>query len=254
MAYTVEAVQDALGVLMVVAQNPGLGVSEIGRRAGHTKARTYRFLVTLEATGFVHRHTNAATYTLGASALILGLAAQEQVGLAKLAEKHLDKLGAEFNETTAVLIRDGLESVCIVRRNSTHEVRVQGALGRRRPLNAGASGKVLTAFGTEELQSAVLGGTLAKVAPQTITSKAKLAKELKQIQAQGYALSVSEGATDVLAIAAPIFDGAGLLQGSLGISLPSGRAPENLSPMIEAVCASARRLSAELGWVPGSPG
>src|SRR5947209_4103559 len=146
MAYTVDAVQDALGVLMVVAQAPGLGVSEIGRRSGNTKARTFRFLATFEAAGFVQRARDAATYTLGPAALVLGLAAQDQVGLTKLAEKHLAGLAAKFNETAGILVRDGLESVVVARHESSHDVRVQGAIGRRRPLHAGASGKVLLAF------------------------------------------------------------------------------------------------------------
>ena len=65
MSYTVDALQDALSVLKIVAHSPGLGVSEIARRSGYTKARTYRFLLTFEAAGFVQRQGDAATYTLG---------------------------------------------------------------------------------------------------------------------------------------------------------------------------------------------
>lgn len=248
MTYTVDAVQDALSVLMIVAHNPGLGVSEIGRRSGFTKARTFRFLATFEAAGFVQRGKDAATYTLGPSALILGLAAQEQVGLTKLAEKYLDQLVARFNETAAVLVRDGLESVSVIQRDSTHDVRVQGPIGRRRPLHAGASGKVLTAFGPPELEDQLLEGELSKVAPHTITSKAKLKAELKRVREQGYAVSISEGAADVVAIAAPIFDSTGLAQASVALSLPSSRAPQDLSAMVKAVCDAALHVSTELGW------
>lgn len=248
MTYTVDAVQDALSVLMIVAHNPGLGVSEIGRRSGFTKARTFRFLATFEAAGFVQRGKDAATYTLGPSALILGLAAQEQVGLTKLAEKYLDQLVARFNETAAVLVRDGLESVSVIQRDSTHDVRVQGPIGRRRPLHAGASGKVLTAFGPPELETQLLEGELPKVAPQTITSKAKLKAELKRVREQGYAVSISEGAADVVAIAAPIFDSTGVAQASVALSLPSSRAPQDLAAMVKAVCDAALHVSTELGW------
>ena len=65
MSYTVEALQDALGVLRVVAHHPGLGVSEIGRRAGFTKARTFRFLATFEAAGIVQRGRDGVSYNLG---------------------------------------------------------------------------------------------------------------------------------------------------------------------------------------------
>jgi len=252
MSYTVDALQDALNVLKIVAHSPGLGVSEIARRSGYTKARTYRFLLTFEAAGFVQRQGDAATYTLGPAALVVGLAAQEQVGLTKLAEKHLDGLVRKYNETAGLLVRDGLESVTVAQRSSSHEVRVQAAVGRRRPLHAGASGKVLLAFGPEEVQGQVLEGPLPKLAPQTITSKTKLGKELKRTQEQGYAVSVSEGAADVVAVAAPVFDGSGLAVASIGLTLPTSRAPDDLSAIARGVCDAARQLSAELGWREGN--
>ena len=248
MSYTVDALQDALGVLKIVAHSPGLGVSEIARRSGYTKARTYRFLLTFEAAGFVQRGGDAATYTLGPAALVIGLAAQEQVGLTKLAEKHLDALVRKFNETAGLLVRDGLESVVVAQRSSTHEVRVQSPIGRRRPLHAGASGKVLLAFGPEDLQSQVLDGPLARLAPQTITSKTKLGKELKRTHEQGYAISISEGAAEVVAVAAPVLDGSGQVVASIGVTLPNSRAPEDLSGLARGVCDAARQLSSELGW------
>jgi len=248
MEYTVNAVQEALGVLMVVAHNPGLGVTEIAKRSGNTKARTFRFLVTLEEASFVQRDRDSTAYSLGYKALVLGLAAQEQVSLTRLADKYLEALQDRFNEHSAVLVRDELESVSVAQKLSTHEVRVQGAVGRRRPLHAGASGKVLLAFASPEVQAAVLEGELSKFTPQTITSKTKLKQELKRIAEQGYATSMAEMAADVVAVAAPVFDSTGSVQAAIGISLPSNRAPDDLAKMIQAVSKSAADLSFELGW------
>lgn len=251
MSYTVDALRDALNVLKIVAHSPGLGASEIARRSGYAKMRTYRFLQTFEAAGFVRRGGEAATYTLGPAALVVGLAAQEQVGLTKLAEKHLNALVRSFNETAVVLVRDGLESVTVAQRSSAHEVRVQNVVGRRRPLHAGASGKVLLAFGPEDVQAQVLDGPLPKLAPQTITSKLRLGKELKRTREQGFAVSTSEGAADVVAVAAPVFDSSGLAVASIGLTLPASRAPDDLSAMAQGVREAARQLSAEMGFDAG---
>lgn len=250
MEYTVNAVQEALGVLMIVAHHPGLGVTEIAKRSGNTKARTYRFLVTLEEASFVHRERDSTVYNLGHKALLLGLAAQEQVSLTRIADKYLSALQAQFNEHSAVLVRDDLESVSIAHKLSSHEVRVQGALGRRRPLHAGASGKVLLAFAPAELQEQVLEGGLAKFTSQTITTKTKLKQELKRIAERGYATSDAEIAPDVFAIAAPVFDAKGDVQAAIGISLPSNRAPTDPSAMVNAITSAAADLSYELGWRP----
>jgi IclR family KDG regulon transcriptional repressor len=248
MEYTVAAVQEALAVLMIVAHNPGLGVTEIAKRSGNTKARTFRLLATLESASFIQRDKDSTTYSLGHIALVLGLAAQEQVGITRLAVKHLDALQARFNETVGVLVRDGVESVSIAQKHTTHEVRVQGNLGRRRPLHAGASGKLLLAYAPPEIQAEVLEGGLEKFTPHTITGKTKLKQELKRICEQGYALSSGEVAADVVAIAAPVFNDTGAVQAALSFSIPTTRAPADLSKMIQAVRQSAADLSAELGW------
>jgi len=248
MKYTVDAVQEALGVLMVVAHDPGLGVTEISKRSGNTKARTFRFLVTLEQASFVQRDKDATTYSLGRIALVLGLAAQEQVSITRQADKYLEALQAKFNEHSAVLVRDELESVSVAQRQSTHELRVQGTLGHRRPLYAGASGKVLLAFAPVAVQTRVLEGSLEKFTSHTITSKTKLKQELKKIVEQGFATSTSEIVPDVLAVAAPIYDFSGDVCAAIGVSFPANRAPTNLATLIQAIQKSANNLSTELGW------
>jgi len=248
MEYTVAAVQEALAVLMIVAHNPGLGVTEIAKRSGNTKARTFRLLATLEKASFVSRDKDSTTYSLGHIALVLGFAAQEQVGITRLADKYLDSLQSRFNETASLIVRDAGESVCIAQKHSTHEVRVQAALGRRRPMHAGASSKVLLAFAPQEVQAQVLEGDLEKITPGTLTSKTKLKQELKRIGEQGYALSTGEVARDVVAIAAPVFDNTGTVQAAIGFSIPVSRAPQDMSKLINALRQSAAELSAELGW------
>jgi IclR family transcriptional regulator, KDG regulon repressor len=248
MEYTVEAVREALGVLMIVAHNPRLGVTEIAKRSGNTKARTFRFLVTLEEAAFVQRDKDATTYSLGHTALVLGLAAQEQVSMIKLAGKHLEALRDKFNEHAVLMVRDALEYVSVAMRLSTHEVRVGGNLGRRRPLHAGASGKVLLAFAPAQVQESVLNGELERFTSRTITGKTRLRQELKRIVEQGYATSVSEMAADVVAVSAPVYDSTGSVQAAMEISLPTNRAPANLGKLAQAVRQSALDLSAELGW------
>jgi IclR family transcriptional regulator, KDG regulon repressor len=248
MAYTVSAVQDSLVVLMIVARHPSLGVSEIARLSRTTKARAFRFLATFESSGFVQREKGGTTYVLGPAALILGHAAQEQMSLIKIAQRYLDELSLRFNERAALLIRDGLESVCVAQTNSTHDVRVEMPIGSRRALHAGASGKVLTAFSDPEQQLQVLQAGLPKIAPNTITSKTQFRQELQNIFKLGYATSVSEGASDVVAIAAPVFGSDGTLLASLSVSQPASRAPKDLSIMARVVCDAAQRLSTDLGW------
>lgn len=248
MEYTVAAVDEALGLLSLVAEHPGLGVTELARRSGNTKARAFRLLSTLEGRGFVERQGESAVYHLGHKTLLLGLAARDQISLVSRAQRHLDELGRRFNETVHIRVRDGLESVCVALWESGQDVRVSTHIGKRRPLHAGSSGKVLLAYGPEEIRQAILSSELERYTPNTIVQRSKLAQELTKVKAQGYATSFAEVAQDIRSVAAPVRDATGQVVATLGLSVPSTRASEaTMKTFIDAVVGAAAVLSRELG-------
>lgn len=249
MEYTVAAVDEALGLLILVADHPGLGVTELARRSGNTKARAFRLLSTLEQRAFVQRTGDPATYRLGHKSLLLGLAARDQVSLVHLAEKYMAQLGERFNENVQVRVRDGLHSLCVARWITTHELRIRVDIGQPRPLHAGASGKLLLAYAPDEIRHAVLSEDLARFTPDTILQRSKLQQELAKIRAQGYAMSNAEVVPDVVAVAAPVWDSSGSANATLSIAVPASRVPQGGMEMIaREVVKSALELSRELGY------
>jgi IclR family KDG regulon transcriptional repressor len=246
--YTVDAVDKAIGLLNLVAQFPDLGVTELAKRSGNTKARAFRLLGTLELNGLVQRDTNAA-YRLGTHVLYLGAAAQEQLSIVRVSSAIFDEMIQECNEGIQIRIRDGLDSVCIARRDSTHDVRFLTSIGNRRPLYLGASGKLLLAHASPEVREEVLSGDLQKFTPTTITSRRTLEKELQKILKEGVSTSLGERSADLAAVAAPVRDGTGAVMAALGISGPLSRMNERtLDLFIDCVRRGAERLSRELGY------
>ncbi len=246
--YTVDAVDKAIGLLSLVAQFPDLGVTELAKRSGNTKARAFRLLGTLELNGLVQRDANAA-YRLGTHMLYLGAAAREQLSIVRVSEALFDDMIQECNEGIQIRIREGTDSVCIARRESTHEVRSLTTIGSRRPLYIGASGKLLLAYASPEVRDAVLGGELQKFTPTTITSRRTLERELQKILKEGVGISLGERSADLVAVAAPVRDGTGAVIAALGISGPSSRMNEDtLESFVDCVKRGAERLSRELGY------
>lgn len=249
MDYTVSAVDEAITLLLLVAAHPGLGVSEIARRSGNTKGRVFRLLTTLEQRQLVRRHKGNAAYVLGYQALHLGAAAHNQIDLARLVEKPLEDLGRIFNETVAVRVRDGLESVCIAKRESTQSLRVFGEF--RRPLHVGASSKVLLAHAPEAVVQAVLSSDLTRFTVGTLDRDA-LVEELEDIRQQGYARSVAERAVGMAGVAVPIRDRDQVVA-VLGISAPCGRMTEDRFGLyLRLLQQQAREISMGMG-MPGEP-
>ncbi|HEX7646578.1 MAG TPA: IclR family transcriptional regulator [Noviherbaspirillum sp.] len=250
MSYTVDAVSQAMELLFLVAEHPGLGVTELAKRSGNTKARAFRLLGTLEEKGLVRRQEPFATYYLGAKSLFLGAAGQSQVTVASIAATLLPEIGRQCNESVLVRVREGTETVCVALWESPHAVRVHSQLGHRRELYYGASGKLLLAHAPEEVQEAVLNAKREKFTPNTITGRAQLEKELKKIREQGYSVSLAEKAADTVAVAAPIRDARGTVVASVSMSAPASRVvPNDLQKYIELIREGAARFSHEFGYV-----
>jgi DNA-binding IclR family transcriptional regulator len=140
----------------------------------------------------------------------------------------------------------------VANRESTQTLRVHSDV--RRPLHAGASGKVLLAHAPEEIRQAVLTSELTRYTANTITQRSKLTKELANVQTQGYAVSFGEIAADAVAVAAPVRAISGQVVAALSISGPANRIRrDNVQTIIDFALAGARQLSAALGYVEGQP-
>ena len=83
--------------------NP-LGVSEIARRLGESKARVFRHLATMKQCGLVSQENAGDAYQLGWNIYRLGVAAANQFGLTRVAQRHMTKLRDNTQETIALAI------------------------------------------------------------------------------------------------------------------------------------------------------
>ncbi|WP_082221471.1 IclR family transcriptional regulator [Herbaspirillum chlorophenolicum] len=248
--YTIDAVEDAVKLLFLVAQAPGLGVTELSVRAGNTKARTFRMLRTLEKHGLVMRDTRTPLYTLGHHALYLGLAAGSQALLALAAGRVMQQLGMVYGESVQLRIRDGQESLCIARWEHPQHPRLgPRRVGIRRPLHAGAAGKVLLAYAPPHVQEAVMEHTRISFTQATLVSKSSLRHALAKIQGIGYGLSYGEVVPGAVAVAAPVRDGSREVVAVLSVAGPESRITgARMTAVIEAAMMAARDLSEQIGF------
>ena len=249
MNYTVDVVCKAIELLFLVGEESGLGVTELARRSGNTKARAFRLLTTLEQCGLLKKQEEGASYSLGYRALIVGSAAKGQITLVRLAERYLQEIGHSCNESVLIRIRDGYETYCIAWWEAPHAIRVHAEVGARRPLGVGASGKLLLAHAQPEVQEKVLSGSYHQFTPNSITHRKHLEQEIASIQDKGYSLSFSEKREDTVALAAPIRDASGQVVAALSMTAPTNRiTPEDLLRYVEPITGSALKLSFALGY------
>jgi len=244
--YTIAAVDEALALLQLVAQKPGLGVTELALRSGNTKARTFRLLYTLEQRNFVRRKGAGPTYHLDVKALYVGVAAQEQVDLVRVARPHLLALAARCQENVQLRVRDGLESVNVERWKSSQSLRISSEAGSRRLLHAGAACKVLLAHAPAEIRQAVLNGDLPRYTAYTITQRSRMVQELDRVRADGFSVSDGEITLGAMSIGAPVRDAQSVVVAALSMSGPSTRMQPRLQEYAAMVREAADGISAAL--------
>lgn len=253
--YNISVLDHALRALelLLVDERQGLSLSDLAARLGITKSRAFRILNTLQQQGFVSQDSERRTYRLGLKLLTFGEALRRQTQLPDVAAPILDELAATTGETVFVGVADGIEVVCIDKRESRHPVRLYAEIGRRAPLHAGGVPKTLLAYLALERPELLEQIPLLPLTPHTQTDRAQLAAELAQIRAQGYGIATNDLDPGVSSVAAPIRNHTNRVIAAVSVAGPNDRLLRNGTPhhLAPAVVAAANAISREMGYMIG---
>jgi DNA-binding IclR family transcriptional regulator len=242
------AVSRALEVLDLLAKSdePTIGVSQLARLTGMSRAGAYRMLMSLRVGGFVEYHPDTARYGLGVGALRIGNAYQRRNGLVQIASGALRRLAEASGETSTVSVRRQRHRVYLDQIVPPNELNVTVRIGVPFPLHAGASSKAILAFLAEDEITAYLAANLESVTPQTVVDAGLLRAQLADIRQEGFAMSEQERQIGAASVAAPILARGGIVIGALSVTGPVSRmGKDKLRALADRVVAEARELSAK---------
>src|SRR5215212_1271270 len=248
--YIVEAVDRALQLLEVLAESRDLGVTELAKRMGVSKTLAFRMLHTLEKRGYVIRDATRRSNALGYRILYLANAVEHHDMLVGTANPILDELALTCRENVNFVIRDGLASLCVATRESSHQIRLFAEVGRHGPLHAGGGSKVLLAYAPQDVVHAVLRSKLPVFTQQTITDPLELEHVLGKIRADGYHVAVDDLDEGAFSVAAPVYGIGSNVVAALSIAGPVSRFDERAAKHYRRLALEyAAKLSARLGGV-----
>jgi IclR family transcriptional regulator, acetate operon repressor len=237
-----QAIDRAAELLVHVVESPGpVAVGELAATSGLPKSTTSRLVGALVRKGLVQRDGQRG---LRPGPVLLRFAHRSEETLVHAAAGALQRLAQESAETVnlAVPAPGGVEH--LAQRDSRHFVGVGNWVGRRVPLHATANGKVFLAYG-----AAPIPAQLDRLAPGTITDRARLDPELARIRARGYATAADELEQGLAAVAAPVFGADGAVVAALSISGPATRlGPDRIAALAPVLVEQADELSAQLGY------
>jgi DNA-binding IclR family transcriptional regulator len=234
---------------LFAAERPEWTTTELSSVSGLPVPTTHRIVVALQKHGFLVRDPATKRFRLGPAAIALGRAALSSADLQTAAGRLLPGLTEVTEETSLLTVLSETDtSVCLLRVESPHPLRLSVQPGHALPLYAGASQKALLAYLPQASRERVADGPLEKFCANTLDTREKVLAEVERIRSRGWSYSFEETNAGVWGVAVTLLDAAGHSVAAVGIAGPHVRASTQAVQRGVRACAD---VSAELATTLG---
>ena len=198
-----------------------MGVTELSREIGVSKSGIHKIIRSLAEENLLVQNPSTRKYSLGPLIFRLGNVYSDSKGIWDVSHTIMDSLAKQTGTSVLIGIREGDEPILAYKLGIGDKYIYQGQTGSRFPFNAGALGKLLTAYLPEaRIQRILKNRNIEKKTPYTETDPEKLMEEYRKIKKQGYAVSVEENRIGAFGMAAPIRDRHGKVWACLSLVGP----------------------------------
>lgn len=247
---TSSGVHATLRILDLLAARAPLQLSEVARELGVAKSTVHRICAVMLDRGWVIRDAEGR-YDLGIRALRLG-SRSAQLPIVTAFETVASEFLARHDETLALAVLDGFESLFIAIEETSHPVRLVTHVGSKTPAFASASGRVVLSTEPAETVTALFQGRpLVTPTGRRLNGLPELRALLEGVRAQGFAENWEETAVGLYAASVPVVNDAGRTLAALTTCIPVSRVtPERREEILRSLVDAGRRLSELTGWLP----
>jgi DNA-binding IclR family transcriptional regulator len=235
---------------LFAVDHPEWTTTQLSMVSGLPVPTTHRIVVALHRHGFLVRDPVTKRFRLGPAAIALGRAALSSADLPTVAGKLLPRLTETTEETSLLTVPSDTEdkSICLLRVESPHPLRLSVQPGRALPLHAGASQKSLLAYLPDAARDRIASGPLQKFCLNTLDTREALLAEISRIRSRGWSHSFEETDLGVWGVAVALLDASGHSVAAVGIAGPQVRATRGaLERDVRATAEVAAEMAAALG-------
>jgi IclR family KDG regulon transcriptional repressor len=246
------AVDRALTILekLVESRSP-MTLTALAAEAGIPLATCAAIMQTFEARGYAARRVVGRSHFWRPTLKLNGLVAEYMRGidLSQIVQPHLEELVAQTRMAAHVGLLEGDIIVYAAKAAAPGLVQFDTYPGKMTPFNITALGQAVVAYLPEDQIEPLLSHLAPGEGPgarqaSTDDMRARLAK----VRERGYAVEDEEAEAGVGCIAAPFFDPAGQVLGSVGVTGFADQVRgKRLHRNADFVVGASRRLSREFG-------
>jgi len=247
--YPIESVDRALRLVLLLAEQPEIRLSEATRYLDVASSTAHRLLAMLQYRGLVRQDPVTKVYRPGPALLSTAFAVLARIDVTGAARPIMHRLSERLKESVHVGMLDGATVRFIAAEEGPTAVRVASRLGRAMPAHCTSTGKALLAQLTEtELTYLYPDEELQRVTAHSIGSRAGLLGELARVRRRGYAVNREESEEGVASVAVPIPARAPGLRLALNAAAPAHRLRTAQYPMVASMLVeAAREIGEQLG-------
>lgn len=243
-AYPIASVNNALLLLLLFREQPRVRLTDACKYLGVAHSTAHRLLAMLAHHGFVQQEPVTRAYIAGPALVEVGLAVVGSLNIREQARPLMEELATELGETVHLGVLEGNQVRYVDGVESERALRVVSRTGTLAPAHCTSLGKALLGLLTDE-QVAELYPTSAEPftarTDRSITSQAKLLKEVAKARERGYAVNSGETEEDVGSVAIAFRDFAGR-PAAIAVAAPSSRlTPQRISRIGELMTEAIAR-------------
>lgn len=237
------AVDRVLGIIAEVAASGGSSLTALSLKLQIPKTSLLNLLPGLVASGYLKR--DGRSYVLGeASYDLSALIDQGRFDPVKESEPLLQRLALDADKTItlAVLAQNERMILHVAKAEPPDAMRFAVSVGTLSPIHTTAAGRVFLAFGSETwVEDYLTNAQLQSRTSRTIIDREQLVASAAEVRRRGYAVTKGETYETVGAIAAPVFDNAGL-----AYALVAAGAVEKIVRQEETLSSLVRRTAEQI--------
>jgi len=235
---------------VLTADGRGLVMGEIVKKTGLPMTTVGRIVHNLVALGVLEQEDRR--FRVGVVTVAWAASALQGMGMVDHSHEVLRRLRDATGETSFVVVRSGLNRICIAVEESTIPVRHTVDLGYRVPLYVGSTGWVFLAF--DQYFAELSLEKMEAYWPEVFSGEFKVVlDEVRIARQKGYAISINSSGIGASGISVPVLDGNDGMVAAMGITGPHQRVTaemikDELRPL---VLEGATELSRRLGLMSG---
>lgn len=242
---TIAALARGLSVIRAFAgQREHLTLAEVSKLVFLPRATVRRCLITLNSLGYVE--SDGKYFRLTPQVLTLSQAYFSSSPLPRIAQRYIEQISEEVNDSCSVSVMIGDEVIYVARSTLRRASSVQRGIGQSLPAYCTSMGRVLLATKTDqELDDYFQRVQLKKFTHRTITDVPALREIIEQVRLEDYSIINGEFEHNLCAVAIPVRNASGRTVAAAHISSESTRTSTEL--MKSTYLPALRRAASEMG-------